>query len=167
MRPSSISVSRIARSSILSPSTTCTPFSEVSALSLLRSTPPDSVLADTRQMPSLVCRFAGGSGWRSTSGRQRSAARQAQAERTEGGTGRTRREPGGRLLAIVMQDRGMHAIPAMLRYDSPGTRVPRNLDFRSREYLGRALRRAACTASLRGLEFLPGRSSIPENGETP
>lgn len=32
----------------------------------------------------------------------------------------------GRLLAIVMQDRGMHGIPAMPRYDSPGTRVPRN-----------------------------------------
>nr|XP_034186167.1 uncharacterized protein LOC117607064 [Osmia lignaria] len=35
-------------------------------------------------------------------------------------------EERGRLLAIVMQDRGMHGIPAMPRYNSAGTRVPGN-----------------------------------------
>lgn len=83
-----------------------------------------------------------------------------------GGTSRTRGER-GRLLAIVMQDRGMHGILAMPRYDSPGTRVPRNtIPARATIFQGLCARLLA-SRQLLELGFHRRKSSIPENTQPP
>lgn len=70
-----------------------------------------------------------------------------------------------------MQDRGMHGIPAMPRYDSAGTRVPRNT-IPDRASISEGLwRPTACSdcllRHLQRFEFLPRKPSILENTEIP